>query len=116
MVARRSRRSSSQRARAASASSSTAWRRPRRRETPRGLVLVAGEGGLDTGDLDLAGRRRGRGVALTDVADAGEQVGLGIRELLLRDLAELQAHLGGQELLAQEGVVVELGVDGLDEL
>ena len=39
-----------------------------------------------------------------------------IRELLLGDLAELETHLGGQELLAPHGVVVHLGLDGGGDL
>src|SRR4051812_32692448 len=191
MVARRSRRSSIQRARAASASSSTACSDPRRTGTARGrgpsrcrrasprecagsvdttrtrppdsaaaaaaaleqvvlptpplppknrkrgpapggagagprlaapavprlargglvrLVLLAREGGLHARDPHLARGRRGRGVALAHVADPGQEVALDLPELRLVDLPELQPHLRGQELLAQDGVVVELGV------
>src|SRR6266436_1896065 len=170
MVARRSRRSASQRSRAASASSSAARSVPRRVGTRRGrgprrcwkasprewagsvettstrrllsarrraaaaehvvfptpplppknrnllFVLVAGEGRLHARDLQLAGLGRGDGVARPHLADAREQLLLRLAELLLRDLAQLQPHLRGEELLAQHRVVVELGVDSLDEL
>src|SRR6185503_14967142 len=65
------------------------------------LVLFAREGGLDPRDLHLARGRGGGAVALADLADAGPEV-------LLR--------LRGQQLLAQDGVVAELLVDGLHDL
>ena len=37
-------------------------------------------------------------------------------ELLLAHLAELEPHLRGEQLLAQRGVVVQLGVDGRGDL
>src|SRR5207248_649989 len=37
-------------------------------------------------------------------------------ELFLSDLAELQPHLRGEQLLAQNAVVVELAVDGSGDL
>src|SRR5207245_1969681 len=80
------------------------------------FVLVADEGGLHARDLQLAGPGRGCCVALPHLADARQQLSLRLAELLFRDLAQLQAHLRGEELLAQHGVVVELGVDGLDQL
>src|SRR5690606_28065318 len=42
----------------------------------------------------------------------GKDVGLDLRELLLGDLGEFETHLGRKQLLAQRGVVVQLGVDG----
>jgi hypothetical protein len=80
------------------------------------LVLLAREGRLHARDLHLAGRRGRSAVSLADLADAGQEVLLRLRELLFADLAQLTAHLRGQELLAQDGVVAELLVDGLDDL
>src|SRR6185503_800514 len=69
------------------------------------LVLFAREGGLDPCDLHLARGRGGGAVALADLADAGQEVLLRLRELLFAVLTELPPHLRGQQLLAQDGVV-----------
>src|SRR5262249_44875886 len=74
------------------------------------------ESRLDARDAHLTRRRRRPELALADLAQACEQIGLDGGELLVRDLAELQAHLRGQQLLAQDAVVVELAVDGSGNL
>src|SRR5438477_6932 len=96
--------------------------RPISSSTPGSEVLGIGvtravvEPRLDPDDPDLAGRRCRPSLALTDLTQAGEEVGLDGRELLLGDLAQLQLHLRGQQLLTQHAVVVELAVDGVDDL
>src|SRR5262245_59083788 len=82
------------------------------------VVLVTGERGFDAGDLVVAA---GDGVALAprplaDLAQAGQQVLLQVRELRLVDLAQLQPHLRVEKLLAHEALVVHLAVDGLGHL
>src|SRR6185436_4962963 len=80
-----------------------------------GLMFVAFEGRLDAGDLHLL-RRDDRGLAAAlaflDLADAGDDVGLDLVELLLTDLLQLEAHLRVEQALAQHAVVVQLGIDG----
>src|SRR3989454_4177135 len=81
-----------------------------------GVARAVVELHLDAGDPHLARRRRRPALALADLAQAGEQIGLEGREFLFGDLAELEAHLRGQQLLAHDAVVVELAVDGVDDL
>ncbi len=61
---------------------------------------------LEALDLDardpVVGRHRDRALPRAfDFSDGGEHVALDLSELLVRDLAELEAHLGFEELLAQ---------------
>ena len=60
--------------------------------------------------LNAAGRLRAALLPRPDFPDAGQEILLGLGELRLGDLAELQAHLGGQELLPPHRVVGQLGV------
>src|SRR5687767_11216734 len=80
------------------------------------VPLVAAERRFDARDLVLTGFEGGALRALADLPDALEQLALDLGELRVVDLAQLQAHLRGKQLLAQHGVVVELGVDGFREL
>ena len=77
-------------------------------------MFLAFERRFDSRDLVVA-RREGGGraplAALADLAQSRQDVRFEHRELLLAHLAELDAHLGRQQLLAQRRVVVELGVD-----
>src|SRR6185436_1105867 len=69
-----------------------------------GLMFVAFEGRLDAGDLHLL-RRDDRGLAAAlaflDLADAGDDVGLDLVELLLTDLLQLGID-GGRDLVEHE--------------
>jgi hypothetical protein len=78
-------------------------------------VLVAVERGLDADDLVVAGRERGPFAAslpLADLAQPGQDVRFELVELCLAHLAELDPHLGCEQLLAERRVVVQLGIDG----
>ena len=55
-------------------------------------------------------------LALLDLADADEDVGLELVELLLGHLAELDPHLRREQALAQHAVVVHLGLDRRHDL
>src|SRR5262245_55676294 len=83
------------------------------------LMFVAFEGRLDPRDLHVL-LRDGGGVAAAlarlDLADARDDLRFEIVDLLLRQLAQLEAHLRVEEPLAQHGVVVELRVDRGGEL
>ena len=46
--------------------------------------------------------------ALLDLANAPEQILFDLLEVVVGDLARLALHLGGEQLLAQRGVVVHL--------
>ena len=72
-----------------------------RRRPPAGSCSSPAKVASTPGHPQLARAGRGRGVALPDLADARQQVGLDLRELLLGDLAQLEPHLRGQQLLAQ---------------
>jgi len=50
--------------------------------------------------------------ALLDVADPGEQIGFDLAELLVRHLPHFALHFRLEQLLAQHGVVVQLGLGG----
>jgi hypothetical protein len=79
------------------------------------LVFVALKAGFDADDFHLApgdDRRRTAALALLDLADSLDDLGLELVEFLLIHLAEFDAHLGCQQLLAQLALVVQLGVDG----
>src|SRR5205823_8887372 len=75
-------------------------------------VLFSFEGRLDAGHFHVL-RRDDAGLAAAlarlDLADARQDVGLELVELLLAHLAELHAHLRVEQPLAQHGVVVQLG-------
>src|SRR5204863_3066720 len=79
-------------------------------------VLLVPQGGFDPGDLQLAGILLRAGAALADVADRVQELALGLGELLVGDLAELELHLGGEQLLAIGGIIVQLRVDGGEHL
>src|SRR5439155_6783149 len=72
------------------------------------LAILVPQGGFDAGDLQLAGIFLRAGAALADLADRVEELALGLGELLVGDLAELELHLGGEQLLAIGGIVVQL--------
>ena len=55
-------------------------------------------------------------LALLDLADADQDVGLELVELRLRHLAELDLHLRREQALAQHGVVVHLRLDRRHDL
>src|SRR5437870_4504976 len=76
-------------------------------------VLFPVERRFYSGDLEILRRDRGRFTAALrcpDVADASEDVGLEVVELLLPHLAKLDAHLRFQQPLTEHAVVVELAV------
>src|SRR5262245_14500441 len=82
-------------------------------------MFVAFEGRLDAGDLHVLRRDAGglaAAPALVDLAETDQDVALELVEFLLRQLAELEAHLRVEESIAESGVVVQLGVDGGGEL
>src|SRR5713101_6255000 len=61
---------------------------------------------VDATDPVVGGHRDGAVLGALDLADAREDVGFGFGERLVGDLAQLQAHLRLEELLAQHGVVL----------
>jgi len=75
---------------------------------------------LDPGDLVCARPQIGLGssghLSLADLAQPREEIRLDGSELLLVDLAHLEAHLRREQLLAQAGIVVQLGFRRLREL
>src|SRR3954468_2924743 len=86
----------------------------RRGVAARRSMFVAFERRLDAGDLHLLRRdRRGLAAALPrlDLADADDDVGFQVVELLLADLADLEAQLRHEQALAQDAVIVQLGLD-----
>src|SRR5687768_5733082 len=80
------------------------------------VALVAAERRFDARDPVLPGLQGGALGALADLPDALEQLALDLGELRVVDLAQLQAHLCREQLLAQHAVVVELRVHRLREL
>src|SRR5439155_1661501 len=64
----------------------------------------------------LAGVGRLAALPLADLAQPGQVVRSQRAELLLVDLAQLEPHLRGEELLAQARVVVHLGIDRSGDL
>ncbi len=78
-------------------------------------MFVAGKGGFDARYPQRA-LAAGRRVLVPHFADAPQKARFRLRELLLRDLSELQPHLRGQQLLAKHRVVGELGVHRLGQL
>src|SRR5205085_6389015 len=70
---------------------------------------------VDAGDPQRALRRRLVLPARPDLAHARQQLTLECGELRLAHLAELQAHLRRQQLLAKRVDVVHLLVDGVGE-
>src|SRR5262245_6683304 len=73
---------------------------------------------LDLHALDPAfGLHRNRSWLTTlDLADPGKRVAFDLRELVLRNLAELELHLCLEQPLAQGGVVLHLGLGGSGDL
>src|SRR4051812_10807172 len=92
----------------------TKWNREVEGIGSAAVVLVALECRVDAGDGVIPRRECCGGGTLppvADVAQARQDVRLEAVEILLRHLAEFNPHLGGQQLLAQGGVVVHLGID-----
>src|SRR5207247_3729554 len=80
------------------------------------FVDVVGNRGFDAGDLRAGGHREGARLGALDLADACDHVAFNLGELLIGDLAELELHLGFEELLAERGVVLRFGLGGRDDL
>jgi hypothetical protein len=77
-------------------------------------VIFPLERRIDAGDPVLLWRERGGPGTLPPIADvtqARENVRLEFIEFGVGHLSELHAHLGGEQLLTQCRVVVQLGVD-----
>src|SRR5688572_26588654 len=80
------------------------------------LAFLSLEGDLRPRHLEGAGGRRPTPAPVPDLGDAPEELGLDAPEFRLVDLAHLEPHLGREELLAQRGVVVHLGLHRGGEL
>src|SRR6266436_7749989 len=83
---------------------------------PARLLVFAVDGRLDAGDLRFARPGRLATLPFADLAKPGEKVRLQRAELRLADLAQLEPHLGREQLLAQPRVVVQLGIDRRGDL
>ena len=80
-------------------------------------MLVAFEGGIDARDLVVTWREGRRALlAFLDGAQAVMEVGLERVVFGFADLAELEAHLCGEQLFAQVRIVVQLGIHGGGDL